>query len=445
MALIGIVGKTQVGKDTVGKIIQMLTDGLLEGIPVEGIEDCVLNTPILNPSFKIVKYADKLKDMVCLLIGCTREDLENDAFKDKELGEEWFKTIWWIKSNHNNLESFGSKEEAEEFLPYWQENYQQEVYIASEDIMLTPRKILQLLGTEAGRKIIHPDIWVNATMAEYKPIETIIEKSNTFEDNRLKHGYNKTRIFRIYHNIKQRCSNPNHPRYENYGGKGITVCDEWSNSIDSFINWANGNGYQETLTIDRIDNDKEYSPSNCRWVTYSTQAINQGLRKDNTSGYKGVSKDKHNWRASIQINKERRFLGYFDTAEAASEAYEEAFLERENLYNIEEKWNLIYPSWCITDVRFPNEVKAIKDRGGIIIKINRNEEERFPSLYFEFTKSNYKDFYHFLGEKYPVIYSKVMHESETALDNYIDYDAVIGNSGFITDTVKQVKSILKKP
>ena len=257
------------------------------------------NSGQTSTNWKIVKFADALKDVVCLLIGCTREQLEDRDFKETELGEEW----WYFKGRNGSL------------IPYTSDSKR-----SDEDLIKpTPRMLLQQIGTDLLRNQLHEDVWINATMADYKPIESNIEKSNTFVDSRLKHGYNKTRIFRIYHNIKQRCSNPNHPRYENYGGKGITICNEWSNSIDPFINWSIENGYQEGLTIDRIDNDKEYSPSNCRWVTYSIQAINQGIRKDNTSGYKGVSKDKHNWRASIQINKERKFLGYFDTAEAASD------------------------------------------------------------------------------------------------------------------------------
>ena len=97
----GISGKKGSGKDLVGKIIQGNT----------------------QPPYRVMKFADKIKDIVCLLTGCSRDDLENREFKERELGEEWDG--------------------------------------------LTPRRILQLLGTEAGRQVIHNNLWVNALFADY--------------------------------------------------------------------------------------------------------------------------------------------------------------------------------------------------------------------------------------------------------------------------------------
>lgn len=93
-----------------------------------------------------------------------------------------------------------------------------------------------------------------------------------------KHGLNGTRIWNIYYQMKQRCYNKKHPEYYNYGGRGITICDEWldkDNGAKKFFEWAFENGYQDDLTIDRIDNDKGYSPSNCRWVTMYEQGRNR--------------------------------------------------------------------------------------------------------------------------------------------------------------------------
>lgn len=92
--------------------------------------------------------------------------------------------------------------------------------------------------------------------------------------NSVKHGLSKTRLHRIWHSMYCRCYYSSTNQYKNYGGKGIKVCEEWKH-IEGFINfynWAIKNGYEENLTLDRIDNDKDYCPSNCRWKTPKEQS-----------------------------------------------------------------------------------------------------------------------------------------------------------------------------
>lgn len=255
--LIGISGKIGSGKDTIGKIIKDLITQKF---------DWKTSAPYIESNWQIKKFADKLKDIVCLLLNCTKEQLEDREFKETELGEEWwyykFDDIFlsyndenlFIETLNNMFEEPVTKEELNEYL-----------------IKLTPRKLLQLIGTECGRDIIHPNIWVNALMSEYK----------------------------------------------------------------------------ETL------------PCLCEGIGVCVQP-------------KG--------------------------------------------YDCEE----IRPNWIITDMRFPNELKAIEDRGGVSIRVNRPV--------------------HALSQENNC---GLLHPSETALDN-ATFDYVINNNGTIEDLVDKVKIILIK-
>lgn len=89
------------------------------------------------------------------------------------------------------------------------------------------------------------------------------------------HAMSDTKIHYVWRGMKQRCTNPKHRGYPDYGGRGVTVCDEWLHNFQAFYNWAIVNGYKDGLSIDRIDNDKGYSPDNCRWVPRKVQNINK--------------------------------------------------------------------------------------------------------------------------------------------------------------------------
>ena len=90
-----------------------------------------------------------------------------------------------------------------------------------------------------------------------------------------KHGMGRTRLAGIWRNMRYRCENPNSTNADRYAKRGIGICKEWSNSFEAFAEWALANGYSDELTIDRIDNNGNYEPNNCRWVTVKEQGSNK--------------------------------------------------------------------------------------------------------------------------------------------------------------------------
>lgn len=147
--LIGISGKAGAGKDLLYTIIRDLFPEM---------------------HWQRVRFADKLKDMVCILLNCDREKLEDREFKETPLGSEWDKYL--IQYIDHRLRRVSEVYTTEEELLKTITNLASKnhnVVISKELIKMTPRLLLQLLGTECGRQIIHPNIWCNATMAGYKP------------------------------------------------------------------------------------------------------------------------------------------------------------------------------------------------------------------------------------------------------------------------------------
>lgn len=287
--IIGISAKIGSGKDTVGEIIRYLISYQINGGNWSYPDGFKPNIQYTESKWEIKKFADKLKDIVCLLIGCTREQLEDRGFKETPLGEEW-RNLFDKNGKitlHKDLEGYSS--------------------------VLTPRKLLQLLGTECGREILHPNIWVNALFSEYKEI----------------------------------------------------------------------------------------------------------IPSDGISNF-------HSPRMSTR-----------------------SFLPE-------------YPKWIITDLRFPNELKAVKDRGGITIRIHRDS-----GLEYKHTDKDVLDMLNGMGyedidddfseeainegfrwsetlQKWSFDEDNFQeHPSETALDN-VEFDYTIDNNGTIGDLVEKVKEILIK-
>ena len=275
--LIAISGKQGSGKDTVAQMIMYLY--YIEKVP-NNKERVSYKDFLKHPNqswngLEIKKFADKVKDIACLLIGCTREQLEDREFKEKPLGEEWH--IWFTQNKREGKKLFVSEEDRNYHLDWLKDvNFGLYEDTSIGDYRTTPRLLMQLIGTEASREILHPNIWINALFADYR-------------------------------------------------------CGGWDN------------GY--------------------KWMDC---------------------------------------------------ACEKGECDYSNSYT---------PKWIITDTRFPNEAKAVKDHGGILIRINRT------SIY-----SVTSDFFH-------GVMGVEKHPSETALDNYKDWDYVIDNDGSLEDLFEKVKEI----
>ncbi len=114
------------------------------------------------------------------------------------------------------------------------------------------------------------------------------------------HKQSGTRLYKIWQGMKKRCYNPHDTRYDRYGGRGIIICDEWRENFQAFHDWAVQNGYDETLTIDRIDNDGNYCPENCRWSSNEEQARNRSSNIKITIG--NATKTLTEWCEIFQVD-----------------------------------------------------------------------------------------------------------------------------------------------
>jgi len=136
---------------------------------------------------------------------------------------------------------------------------------------------------------------------------------------KITHGQTDTALFRVWKELKQRCFNPKSSKYSRYGGRGISVCDEWL-EFEPFMEWSLANGYvapakgkRNPISIDRRENDGNYEPSNCRWTNSSIQNQNKGVTKANTTGYTGITKRGSRFESRVTHRGIRTNIGTFAT------------------------------------------------------------------------------------------------------------------------------------
>lgn len=124
----------------------------------------------------------------------------------------------------------------------------------------------------------------------------------------FKHGKKHTRLYNIWGGMKARCYRKSHVWYKRYGGRGITICDEWRDDFKAFYDWAMANGYKENLTIDRIDNNGNYCPVNCTWATEVEQKNNRS--NNQTTEINGKTQTIAEWATETGLNYQTVYRRY---------------------------------------------------------------------------------------------------------------------------------------
>lgn len=414
MPLIGVSGKINSGKDTVGRIIQYLIARKNDNrsIKIQTAEFLGLTSQnwmaiYQAQDWEIKKFADKLKDIVCLLIGCTRQQLEDREFKEKELGEEWDRIV-------------GS--DGKIYLP--------DDYPDLEYSKLTPRLLLQLLGTECGRQIIHPNIWCNALFAEYpdevwKDIPGFEDKYQASTkgnikslDRKITPAPNQKSRFRRGQVLKPTLS-----------GSYLTVSLEGTTyTVHSLVadTFFPGNKEKNYVVNHKDFNTLNNNYMNLEWISqreniqYNKTYLQGNFgenQKDAKLNEKTVLEIRHLIeQGTVSQNKIAELYGVSPTTISdikSGKKWSHIGKEVPKISPITDDVN-----WIITDVRFPNELEAIKKHKGITIRINRGLVERTGKLIQE-----------------------PEHPSETALDG-AKFDYIIENNGTIEELLNKVKKIL---
>lgn len=196
-------------------------------------------------------------------------------------------------------------------------------------------------------------------------------------EEKVKYNIRTTRLKNIYTDMKRRCYVSKREDYHRYGGRGIQICEEWLENPELFEKWSLENGYSEELTIDRINNDGNYEPSNCRWVDFYVQANNRS--NNHTLEYKGVSLTMTQWAEKLGIHR-HTLLNRINSGEDEDTVFNSTDIRQQKsksgIKGI--SWGSVHGTW---QLRFRENGKRItigtyKSLNNAIYAKNRYESER---------------------------------------------------------------------
>ena len=234
-------------------------------------------------------------------------------------------TIYVKRTNKELCATCANKTKVQPLKPLLQEDYRMKII---QDLGRVPNAD----GTKNNRRAIFEccscgkHIECDPRSSAVKAQTECLSCSNSH--NYVKHGDAGSRLYKIHQDMHNRCYNPNKKFSEYYIEKDIQVCEEWFRNYDAFKEWSMANGYTDELTLDRRDNDKGYSPDNCRWTTKLVQQRNtRAIHKGNTTGYRGVSPSGSGYRARITVNWKQIHIGTYQTPLEAAKAYDRYVLE----------------------------------------------------------------------------------------------------------------------
>ena len=210
------------------------------------------------------------------------------------------------------------------------------------------------------------------------------------------HTEENRRLYWIWQKMKQRCCSPKCDRYKDYGGRGITICQEWLDNFDNFADWAYSNGYQNNLTLDRKDNDKGYSPENCHWATRKEQARNK--RRTTFVEYKGINKPLTEWCEELGLSYTTMVDRIINRGWSVERAFEEKSQQENSFAKLCKEHNINYITardrvnklgWTIEQaLNTPT-----KGRGASVADYGINTKKKCAVCGKEFERNNSKQIY----------------------------------------------------